>query len=205
MRSALVQAETASSLVRALQTTEEPYRYWIPYDRERDEGRLDEPPYRLLGLVGLSESDSGLDKGDPDCNEISGGHCAPGREATRGLVKRVSRDGMIEWSALGTEVDYCYRQWSDASSDEDDNRSRIVRSNGSRLHVSVDAARKHLQDMGLDLLIKIELDRRKGDRYAGFREEETPEARFDRIVVLRRDGTIEGVEGPLGTWHPFGP
>jgi len=205
VRSALVQAETASSLVRALQTTEEPYRYWIPYDRERDGGRLDEPPYRLLGLVGLSESESGLDKGDPDYNEISGSHCAPGREATRGLVKRVSSDGMIEWSALGTEVDYCYRQWSDASSDEDDNRSRIVRSNGSRLHVSVDSVRRHLQHMGLDLLIKIELDRKKGDRNAGFREEETPEARFDRIVVLRRDGTIEGAEGPLGTWRPSGP
>jgi hypothetical protein len=204
VRSALVQAETASALVRAFQTTEEPYRYWIPYDRERDGGRLDEPPYRLLGWVGLSESDSGLDKGDPDCNEISGSHCAPGREATRGLVNRVSSDGMIEWSALGTGVDYCYRQWSDANSDEDDSLSRIVRSNGSRLHVSVDSVRSHLQDMGLDLVIKIELDRRKGDRYAGFREEETPEARFDRIVVLRRDGTIEGAEGPLGTWRPSG-
>ena len=205
VRSALVQPETAGSLMRALQTTEEPCRYWIPYDRERDGSRLDEPPYRLLGWVGLSESDSGLDKGDPDRNEVSGNHCRPGREATRGLVKRVSSDGMIEWSPAGTGVEYCYRQWSDASSDEDDNRSRIVKSYGGRLYASVDSVRSQLLRRGFDLLVKVELDRKKGDRYAGFREEETAEARFDRIILLRRDGTIEGAEGPLGTWCPSCP
>lgn len=200
VRSALVQPETAGSLMRALQTTEEPHRYWIPYDRERDEDRFDEPPYRLLGWVGLSESDSGLDKGDPERNEVSGSHSGPARKAARGLVKRVSGDGMIEWSAAGRAVEYWYGQWSDASGDEEDNRSRMVKSYGGRLYASVDSVQRQLLSMGLDLLVKVELDRKKGDRYAGFREEEAGEARFDRIVLLRRDGTIEGAEGPLGTW-----
>jgi hypothetical protein len=205
VRSALVQPETAGSLLRALQTTEEPYRYWIPYDRERDGGRLDEPPYRLLGWVGWSESDSGLDKGDPNSNEISGKHCGPGGEAMGDLVRRVSSDGMVEWSAAGRPAEYCYRQWSDASADEDDNRSRIVKSYGGRLYASVNTVRSQLVRRGFDLLVKVELDRKRGDRYAEFREEETAEARFDRIILLRRDGTIEGAEGPLGTWYPSRP
>jgi hypothetical protein len=201
VRSALVQPETAGALMRALQTTEEPYRYWIPYDRDRDRdgGQIDEPPYRLLGWIGVSESESGLDKSDPERNQVSGNQAEPGRDAKRGLTKRISSDGAIEWLAAADMVEYSYRQWSD-SSDDEESRSRITRSNGSRLYVTIDNLRKHLRRVGLDLLVKIELDRKKGDRYAGVREEETAETRFDRIVILRRDGTVEGAEGPVGTW-----
>jgi hypothetical protein len=205
VRSALVQPETAGALMRALQTTEEPYRYWIPYDRDRDGGQVDEPPYRLLGWIGLSESDSGLDKSDPERNQVSGNHCKPGREAERGLTKRVSSDGIIEWLGHASTVEYSYRQWSDSNDDDEESRSRITRSNGSRLYVTIDNLRTHLRRIGLDLLVKVELDRKKGDRYAGVREEETAETRFDRIVLLRRDGTIESAEGPLGTWYASRP
>jgi len=200
VRSALVQPETAGALMRALQTTEEPYRYWIPYDRDRDGGQFDEPPYRLLGWIGLSESFSGLDESDPDRNQVSGNHCEPGREAKHGLAKRVSTDGAIEWLAAGNTVEYSFRQWSDSGDDDEESRSRITRSNGRRLYVTAENLRTHLMRVGLDLLVKIGLERKKGDRYAGVREEKAAETRFDRIVLLRRDGTIEGAEGPLGTW-----
>jgi len=200
VRSALVQPETAGALMRALQTTEEPYRYWIPYDRDRDGGQLDEPPYRLLGWIGLSESYSGLDESDPARNQVSGNHCEPGREAKHGLTKRVSTDGAIEWLAAANTVEYSFRQWSDSDDDDEESRSRITRSNGSRLYVTAENLRTHLLRVGLDLLVKIELERKKGDRYAEVREEKAAETRFDRIVLLRRDGTIEGAEGPLGTW-----
>jgi hypothetical protein len=200
VRSALVQPETAAALMRALQTTEEPYRYWIPYDRDRDEDHVHEPPYRLLGWISLLESDSGLDKGDPECNQVSANRSEPGREAKCGLTKRVSSDGIVEWLGQTKTIEYWYRQWSDSRDYEEESRSRITSSNGSRLHVTVEYLRTHLSRVGLDLLVKIELDRKKGDRYAGVREKETAETRFDQILLLRRDGTIEGAEGPLGTW-----
>lgn len=43
----------------------------------------------------------------------------------------------------------------------------ITQSNGSRLYVSGENLRTHLSRVGLDLLVKVELDRKKGDRYGG--------------------------------------
>lgn len=162
VRSALVQPETAGALMRALQTTEEPYRYWIPYDRDRDGGQVDEPPYRLLGWIGLSESESGLDESDPERNQVSGNQTEPGREAKRSLTKHIGSDGTIEWLGARKTVEYTYRQWSDSGDDEDERRSSVTRSNGSRLYVSVENLRTHLSRVGLDLLAKVELDRKKG-------------------------------------------
>jgi hypothetical protein len=205
VRSALVQPETAGALMRALQTTEEPYHYWIPYDRDRDGGQLDEAPYRLLGWIGLSETYSGLDESDPERNQVSGNHCEPGREAKHGLTKRVSTGGAIEWLTTGNTIEYFLRQWSDSGDDDEERRSRITRSNGNRLYVPAENLRTHLVRVKLDLLVKIELERKKGDHYAGVREEKAAETRFDRIVLLRRDGTIEGAEGALGTWYASRP
>jgi DNA polymerase III delta prime subunit len=201
VRSALIQPETAGALVRALQTAEEPIRYWIPYERERDGGQFDEPPYRLLGWIGISEGYAGLDESDPDRNQVNGNQLEPGREARKSLRKRVSSAGVIEWFDDPNAVEYSYRQWSDSSDDDERSYSRVIKSNGSRFDVSIDRLRTHLVRLGLDLLVKIEVERSKGERYAGIREEKGTEARFDRIVVLRRDGTIEGAEGPLGTWY----
>lgn len=200
VRSALVQPETAGALMRALQTIEEPYHYWLPYDVADCSGRIDESRYRLLGWLSISNCISGLDESDPARNEISGSHCEPGRQAMNGLTERVTSMGMIEWIKSANVAAYSYQQWSDNEDDEDWLLDNSVKSHGSRLWVVADALHSHLVDAGLDLLVKIELTRKKEDRYARVRQEETPEARFDRILIFRRDGTIEAAEGNLGTW-----
>ena len=99
---------------------------------------------------------------------------------------------------------FIYEAWGDNRGDEPEDRFRYdetVRSSGWRLRVDKDALRTFLNKMGLDLIVEIEITRRnKGYDYSRYDEEEAKEARFDRVLLLRRDGTIEAAEGRLGTW-----
>ena len=92
----------------------------------------------------------------------------------------------------------------DNRGDERDERLRddkTVRSSGCRLRVDKEALRTFLNEIGLDLIVEIAITRRnKGYDYSRSGEEKAKESRFDRVVLLRRDGTIEAAEGRLGAW-----
>jgi len=78
---------------------------------------------------------------------------------------------------------------------------KTVRSSGWRLRADKEALRTFLNAMGLDLIVEIAITRRnKGYDYSRYGEEEAKESPFDRVILLRRDGTIEAAEGRLGTW-----
>src|SRR5215470_1026660 len=56
-------------------------------------------------------------------------------------------------------------------------------------------------EAGLDLIVEIEITRRnKGYDYSRYDEEKAKEVRFDRVLLLRGDGTLEAAEGRLRTW-----
>jgi len=203
LRTALVQPETASALTRALQTVGEPSDYRIP--DERDDHEFDTPPYRLLGWLRTRVSESRLDGKDPVRRGISGFHCTPGSRFTEPLDLAVVSDGTVKWVDKMQGEAYALEEWSDLTDDEEQRVTEAIGSKGSRLWVSTQELRRVLNISGLDMIMKVELTRKKGDRgYQRHDQEEAEEARYDRVYVLRKDGAIEAAEGRIGTWSTSG-
>lgn len=205
---ALVSPDTAASLVRALQTVDEPHDYKIP--EAGDELELEAPPYRLKGWLDRRYADSGIDERDPLRYDVGPVQCGPSEGVIAALDLRSIYDGYQKWVRIADGVQaFRYNAWSDNRWDDYDERrvsDNKVRSEGWRLQVSKDSLSKLLAEKGLDLIVEIQITRKnKGDEYSQHNEKKTKEGRFDRVILLRRDGTIEAADRRLGSWRILGP
>ncbi len=204
IHTALVSPETAAALVRALQSVSDSWSYRIP--AAGDELEITNPPYKLVGWLNGNDHDQGIDEGDPLRYEVGAIGCRPSDTTSQVLNLTSVTDDPARWidAAHGFTV-FVYEAWGDDRGDEAEERRRYnesVRSNGWRLRID----RKALEHLGgrtgFDLIAEIEITRRNRgyDDYSRYGEETTKESRYDRIILLRRDGTIEAAEGRLGTW-----
>ena len=116
-------------------------------------------------------------------------------------------DNQARWVEANHENPvFIYGAWGDDRRDEREDRfqyDETIRSNGWRLRTDKEALGAFLNGKGLDLIVEIEITRR--NRGYGYYQryddkEEEKEARFDRVILLRRDGAIEAAEGCIGTW-----
>jgi hypothetical protein len=205
---ALVSPDTAASLVRALQTVDEPYDYKIP--EAGDELEIEVPPYRLKGWLARRYADSGIDERDPLRYDVGPIQCAPSEDVIAALELASVYDGCQKWVRIADGAQaFNYNAWSDNRWDDYDER-RVsddkVRSEGWRLQVSTESLSKLLTEKGLDLIVEIQITRKnKGYEYSQHNEKKTKEGRFDRVLLLRRDGTIEAADGRLGSWRTSSP
>ncbi|MNL44885.1 hypothetical protein D3C87_1674880 [compost metagenome] len=76
----------------------------------------------------------------------------------------------------------------------------VLRSYGNRLFATRQALSAYLASRQMDLIVEIDVTRRTKDSYEHVDSEEPQEARYDLVVVLRRDGAIETAEGIVGSW-----
>lgn len=207
VNTALVSAETAGALVRALQSTDEPSDYRIP--PAEDELEIDDPPYKLVGWLTYDERDPGIDEGDPLHYEVGSLRCRPSNGTLTALGLTFSIGDRPIWRTKSGKVAFVYEAWGDNLGGEDDRRrsySHAISSSGRRLLIDREALKAFLDKSGLDLIVEVEITRRNKDYdYSGYDEEEAKESHFDRILLLRGDGTIEAAEGRLGTWTIPGP
>lgn len=208
VESALVSPETAGALVRALQTVNDSHDYMLPPAGHRLE--IDVPPYELRGwLSGVDES-LGIDKTDPLRYGVRAVERFPSEQTVAALeLEFVLDDRDVKW-VRGDQKNAAmvYEAWGDVRGDESEDRFRFddtVRSSGLRLRADRETLRTHLNRIGLDLVVEVEITRRNRGYEYWRHKEKTVEARFDRVILLRRDGAIETAEGRLGTWAPLGP
>jgi hypothetical protein len=151
------------------------------------------------------EHKSGIDERDPCRYEVHGIECRPTQKVVMTLNLEFAYNDLARWidPSWGKTV-FVYEAWGDNHGDEREERLRYdkaVRSTGWRLRVDKEALRTLLNKMGLDLIVEIAITRRnKGYDYSRYDKEAAKEARFDRIILLRRDGAIKAAEGCLGTW-----
>jgi len=202
---ALVSPLTAKALVRALQTADDSWDYGIP-DAE-DELEIDVPPYKLVGWLVHSSRDPGIDERDSLRYEVGGVERSPSSKTmeTFNIEFVHDDDDEAKWiEASKRNIVFVYTPWGDSRGDETDERLRYderVRSDGWRLRADTEALSAFLNAIGFDLVVEIEVERKnRGYGYSRYDEEEAKEARFDKVLLLRRDGTIEAAEGRLGTW-----
>jgi hypothetical protein len=208
VETALVSPDTASALVRALQTIDDSWDYRIPpagHDLE-----IDAIPYTLMGWLIDVEHESGIDERDPLRYGVRAIECRPSHKTETALNLKFVHNDQARWvdASHGNTV-FVYEAWGDNRGDEREDRLRYddtVWSSGWRLQAEKAALMAFLNDKGLDLIVEIEITRRnKSYDYSRHDEKETREARFDRVILLRKDGTIEAAEGRLGTWTASRP
>ncbi len=205
VKTALVSPGTASALIRALQSVLDTYYYRIP--QEGDEQEISKPPFVLTGWLSDNKRVFGIDERDPLRYDVNPIECSPSSKTITALNLMFTYDGQAKWIDIDNgNPALIYGAWGDNRGDEREGRLRYdenMISKGWYLKITKEALRTFLNDTGLDLVAEIEITRRNSG-YGYYRrydeEEEEREARFDRVIVLRRDGTIEAAEGCIGTW-----
>ena len=108
---------------------------------------------------------------------------------------------MVSWQTVSGETAYLLQEWSDTEKVSDERHANIVGSDGMRLLVSVDELHRVLNKTGFDLIAEVEVTRKKvGRDYERPSQEEAVGQRYDRVFLLRKNGTIEAAEGRIGAW-----
>ena len=203
VHTALVAPSTAGALVRALQSIDDSWDYKIPAVGEEHE--INSVPYKLVGWLLDDTHDLGIDERDPFRYGIRAIASHPSKRVESALKLRFVHDNRVGWlDARRRKLAFVYEAWGD---DRDDHSERSlydesVRSSGWRFLADKETLRDLLNRMGLDLIVEIEITRRNksGYEYSRDDKEEEKETRYDRVILLRRDGTIEAAEGCLGPW-----
>jgi len=208
VRTALVSPETAGALVRALQTVDDSWSYRIP--KNGDDLEIDSPPYQLLGWLAYGEEDLGIDERDPLRYQVGTIQFSPSNKTLKVLNLKFVQDNQTRWVEASQEnTVFVYEAWGDTRGDEREDRfsyDETVRSDGWRLKVDKETLRTLLNKLDLDLIVEIETTRRNYSYgYSRYDKEKEKETRFDRVIILRRDGTVETAEGRLGTWTASRP
>ena len=180
---------------------EDSWDYKLPEAGESFE--INEPPFRLLGWLSTPHSEARIDEKDPFRADIRGIVCEPKNDPAKPCEKRVRSDGWVEWVQPDGSKPYTFQGWSDGRQETDDGYrySQIVGSEGWIFRIRKDSLRKYLCKSGLDLIAEVELSKRDQDYgYRGSSKKEPKEARYDKVILFRQDGSIETAEGRIGTW-----
>ncbi len=199
--SALVEPTTGGSLVRALQTMEHSWDYKLP-DEGEEYAEIDEAPFRFLGWLRSSHRDDGIDKKDPFRGHAFQISSCPGQRVA--LACNLTRDetGRPRWSNGEAEHPmFIYEAWG-VDAPDGGQHADIFAVAGKRLVVHKMQLLTFLRKQGLNLIIKVEVERREREnrRYAGEEDDAVPEGRFARLYLLDGGENLEVAEGRLGTW-----
>ncbi len=200
--SALVEPTAADALLRALQTMESAWDYKLP-DEGEDEFEQDDPPYQMVGWIRSVSSDGGVDEQDPMRGSAKNVDLQPGKRVRDALGLKRLAIGTSGWSTPGRLPMFVYEVWGD---DDDERYSTAIAVSGRRLLVERGQLMEFLQGEGLDLVIEVEVRREgRGNRRSYDAEDDTPEARYDRLYRLDRAGGLHVAEGRIGTWSDDRP
>jgi hypothetical protein len=195
IHSALIEPETATSLLRALQTATNAHDWRLPNEHlagtsDRDRFEIDEGVLRLKGLLTeIRQENEGLDEHDP-LSRIRYSFDLPGaafRAATRsapdrtGLKLATADRNFVSQTVL----------WHDGIGDE---RDRIIErhTEGARTTVPLGVVLHVLRELQLALIAEVQIERKINQR--DHRGDDRYEPPPTTIYILRESGTLETLE-----------
>lgn len=199
--SALVEPSIAAALVRALQTMESAWDYGIPSEGEDEDGCASERnPYQMIPWLRTDSSDGGIDDLDPLRGDATLVDWMPGRRVRDAFGLKLDASNGTQWSAPGKPATFRYEVWGERDTD-DDRYHKSPRVSGRRLLVRHTQLMEFLKREGLELVIEVEVTREgRNDQRSYDSEDQTPEAAYDRVYRLDREGGLHVAEGRVGAW-----
>lgn len=202
VNSALVSPETAHALVRALQSYDNPFDFYLcpeGHDLEVDDGE-----FSLKGWLQDREMDSRFDDADVYRNGIRRIETGPGKALSAALGLAESLTPQVGWWRAGAEQPaLIYEEWGEREPEDERHRTfgGTVTSRGRRLLIREEDLRTFLAAQGRDLIVEVEITRRdQPDRSSALDEENPQSSTFDRLLLLRGDGQLQAAECDLGAW-----
>jgi hypothetical protein len=191
VKAALVEPETAVSLLRALQTAANPRSFRLPNEHDWDGIEIDTGKFRLAGwLVERRIYHDFLDSFDPFAQGIRYSFSIPGERFTALMAAQADPTGMALRTSDGTLV-----AWVELWAGEPvghDRYSSETGSDGHRTLVNASALLNFCRSTGMDLIVEVQLDRQLERRS---QDPEALQPSRSRIYLIRRDGSVETVDG----------
>jgi hypothetical protein len=207
INSALVSPTTAIALVRALQTVPDYTDYRLP-SMEGD-FEVDAPPYKLKSWIADGDYNSRIDERDPLRFDLLPIQSLPSDDVYSELNLVFVFEEMPRWrNSTSREAVFTYRAWSDVRWSDGGQGilfTEDLHSSGYQLIMDKNSLHEYLNKVGMDLIVEIQITRRNRGDESRYDQENAKEVEFDRLILLRRDGSIEGAEGRLGTWTSSRP
>lgn len=183
--SALVPPGTSLSLLRALSTADNVHDYGIPsFGSEMEIDKID---FSLKGWIVDHSRDQGLDGLDRWAGGISFPPPVPARHIIDAMMLETDSDRRL-WKNKEKSVVMASQVWGHYDEDKRGESSNPER--GSRLQASLSSLTAMLVELGRDLIIEVQVDRRRRYRpyESGVEDEEERTPTKARLYLLGADG-----------------
>src|SRR5262249_33959430 len=200
--SALVAPDTAAALCRAAQCSTSSWDYGLPPE---DDSHLEirQSPYDLRGWLRYRDGDLPFDVMDPLRFQVGSVAKRPGTDVKTRLGLEEDIGPPVTWKTTDGQVVFAYRAWGESPNADADGRDlyeTAFRSNGHQLFIKKQALHRYLTEVGCDLIVEVEIRRNNSGYDSSRSHTEKQEAEYDRVYILKRDGSIESAEGCVGAW-----
>jgi hypothetical protein len=189
--SALVSRDRSPSLLRALQTAENPHNFRIP-DADDNEAEIEKGPFQLKGWLVNRTRDRGLDRLDPWSGNVGYAPIKPA-SAVNDLMSLESDLEDRVWHMREKEAQgpaLWSQQWGNYNESDDGDEG----GNGRRLQSAPPFISEFLTKIGMYLIVEVEIERRtRRRRYENYKYDDfeyiLPSA---RLFLIKSDGTVHG-------------
>lgn len=201
--SGLVSPNTAHALVRALQTVKYSHDFYIC--PEGHECEINESGFKLTGWLVSHDGDSRLDEKDIFSNGIRRIEFSPGKAVSSqlGLEYQIG-SGTCWFRHNQIAPSFIYEAWGFQENERDWERSygENPESSGYRLLMRKQDLSEFLSKKKRDLIVEVEIIRREQRRPGYSNDEKEPtENEFERLLLFRRDGSVQAAERDFGSWR----
>ncbi|XXY44993.1 AVAST type 3 anti-phage nuclease/ATPase Avs3a [Sorangium sp. So ce269] len=182
---ALVSRERSASLLRALQTADDPYDFRIP--EANDDYQIDHGPYQLRGWIVDQASEQGIDERDRWAGHVR----FPAPEAAPFVIEMMNlstdSDRRLWQAPSGSAPTLRSETWGRFHENDKSEQPR-----GRRLQASIQFVVEILKAIGMDLVVRVDIERRSlHERYERTEGDELGNIPpSTRIFIITGDGTI---------------
>ncbi len=202
--SSIVSPRTGTSLLRALQSVEDSWDYYLPTEGHEEE--IFEGEFQLRGWLRHRNTDGRADDTDEFNLGVGSISLEPGLAVIEALDIVKHKEAPIVWLRKSDgRITVRYEPWGRYSSKggREEYLGSTVVSSGHYLKISLDGLTDFLAEQEMDLIVGVRVERRDERSKRTYNEEEDrkKEATFDRLFVFRRDGSIHTADGYLGAWR----
>ena len=186
IRSALIVRSRSGSLLRALQTADNPYHFGLP--QADCELEIDKSDFRLKGWVEDRKTESGLDRSDPWAGDIEYPALRPAKFIVNCLRLSADEESRVWYTHKEDEMlEVLWSQVWGNRRHPDDNADGVQ---GRRLQASMSIIKEMLGRVNMDLIVEVQINRSiRRERYERDGHDDLRYVfPYFRIFILKADG-----------------